>query len=233
MKAKRQVISESQLAARVVAWLEERSFDVYQEVRLQGVYDSCADIVAVKDQQVWVIESKLRYSLEVISQARAWMQTATYVSIAVPAAGRQARQGRNLHSLAREVCDWKGIGIVEVDIEADHVVQRLFPRATGIAYASPFLDAVRPEHKTHARAGTNRGGMWTPFRGSAEKLESFVAEHPGVSLKEATRMVENHYSSRWAFMAAVRKLAGKVIRGIEVREVHGVDCLFPVEQEVA
>lgn len=217
--------SEADIAASVVAWLEGRGWAVYQECKLRGLHDTRADIVAVQNQQAMVVECKTRYSLEVLSQAYAWRHTATFVAIAVPRPAGESHSGRGVHELAREVCSWRGIGVIEV---GHNVVQRIAPRATDVGYASPWLDAVTEDNQTPAKAGTNRGGYFTPFRGTVEKLTAYVAEHPGESLRDIVAAVPNHYASKASAMAAIEKMLRKgVIKGIELRREHGRSHLFP------
>jgi hypothetical protein len=236
MKAKRQVVAEVDVADGIVRWLEENGWTCFHEVKTP-YSDGRADIVAKCDRGTWVIETKVALTVEVLAQAWRWRRNANWVSVGVRAQRRSSESVA--HEMLREVAERRGIGILETkDLRWDSTIQEVDEPKILPAQHNPhphdwFSEALREEHRTHAKAGTNRGGYVTEFKLTSERLEAFVREHPGVSLKDAARLVENHYSSRWAFMAAVRKLAGKVIRGIEVREVHGVDCLFPVEQEVA
>src|SRR5207244_7937670 len=54
---------------------------------------------------------------------------------------------------------------------------------------------LRPEHKTHARAGAPTGGHWTAFRETCENLARAVAREPGITLKAAIAAIEHHYRS--------------------------------------
>lgn len=215
--------SEVELARPVRAWLESAGYEVFQEVDVPAV--GRADIVATMGPKVFVVEAKRQLSWELLCQAQRWQRFAHLVAVAVPWAGGAERD------LAKNVLGFLGIGLLAVssrDVRID-----VEPAAHHSPLCEEVTSKLRPEHKTYAEAGTSRGGHWTQFKETAAKLEAFVGEHPGVALKEAARMVENHYSSRYSFMKAVKDWAGKSIKGIEVREVHGIDCLFPVEQEVA
>lgn len=222
---------ESVLAASVVAWLESEGWCVFQECRLEGLYNSVADIVCTRDQQVMVVECKSRYSLEVLSQAYAWRQTASFVSIAVPNPRHEQRNVKNVHETAREFCMWRGIGVIEVDPELG-VRQRIAPRFTEIGYASPWLNVLSAEHQTHAKAGGNHGGYYTPFRGTREKIEAYVRDNPGVALRDLVKAVPHHYASAASARAQIEKLCRKgVFKGLELKRHGGHAYLYPKNNE--
>jgi hypothetical protein len=56
-KKKNQFKTEAELAEAVVAWLCDMGWTVYKEVLIQKS-GKIADIVAVKDSEVWIVESK-------------------------------------------------------------------------------------------------------------------------------------------------------------------------------
>lgn len=72
-------MKETELAQPVVEWLESQHWDVYQEVECPGGY---ADIVAVRDNYLWIIECKTSFSLKVVEQAMG--RRAHFRSIAIP-----------------------------------------------------------------------------------------------------------------------------------------------------
>jgi hypothetical protein len=215
--------SEIELARPVKPWLENIGYEVFSEVDVPAI--GRADFVATMGPKVFVIEAKRQLSWELLCQAQRWQGFAHLVAVAVPWGGGRERD------LAKNVLGYLGIGLLSVSFRG--VTIDVEPSPNHNPLSEEITSKLRPEHKTYAEAGTSRGGHFTQFKETALKLEAFVAEHPGVALKEAARMVPNHYTSRFGFMKAIRDWAGKSIKGIEIREVHGVDCLFPVEQEVA
>src|SRR5690606_4362918 len=86
-----------------------------------------ADIVAVKDNKVWVIETKLAFGSKVIEQAYFWHPYADYISIAVP---RNYKNGYNV--VLNFFIEQKGIGYFTVtkglDEEGTFVHQRYEPK---------------------------------------------------------------------------------------------------------
>jgi len=50
-------MKETDLAERVINWLEDQHWEIYQEVQFRG-YGGIADIVAVRAGYLWIIECK-------------------------------------------------------------------------------------------------------------------------------------------------------------------------------
>lgn len=86
------IMTEADLAAKIVDRYKADSWDVYQEVSISG--RGRADIVAVKDGVLHVIEAKKPISSDVLRQAEAWAPfcSASFVACA-PTAGVQFLPG--------------------------------------------------------------------------------------------------------------------------------------------
>ena len=93
-----------------------------------------------------------------------------------------------------------GIGLLDVRLGTHHAWDP--PRIVELVRSERWntrpvalAGALRPEHKTHARAGEPTGGHWTPFRETCENLARAVAREPGITLKAAIAAIEHHYRS--------------------------------------
>ena len=75
---------EAALGPPVIAWLESQGWDVYQEVE-SGRQSYRADIVAIKDKLVLVVELKTSLTFDLLYQAQRWRDKAHHVYAAVPA----------------------------------------------------------------------------------------------------------------------------------------------------
>jgi len=204
--------TEADLAAVVVAWLQDSGAAVYQEVEVAG---GVADIVARVGVELWIIETKLHLSLALLVQAMERRRHAHRVYCAGP----YTRTLRDFAWLCREV----GVGLLEVRVGTD---ARWDPDHASVKEAAPsqrwnsrpviLANRLRPEHQTHAMAGTN-GGRWTPFRDTCEQLLRVVRRDPGVPLAVAVASIRDHYSSK---AAARSHLAGWVaanrIPGVQI-----------------
>jgi hypothetical protein len=114
------------------------------------------------------------------------------VFIAAPT-GR-ARAGQN-------VCAELGIGLLDVYVGDGSTynpprVKEVCPSRRWNSRPVKLASRLRPEHKTHAKAGEPSGGHWTRFKGTCEELLQIVraAGADGIALKDAISS-KHHYSS--------------------------------------
>lgn len=206
---KRRACSEADLAAVVVVWLQDSGAAVYQEVEVAG---GVADIVARVGPELWIIETKLHLSLALLVQAMDRRRHAHRVYCAGP----YTRTLRDFAGVCREV----GIGLLEVSVGADGYghprVAEAAPARRWNTRPVALAAKLRPEHQTHAAAGTN-GGRWTPFRDTCEQLRRIVERDPGVPLSDAVAAIRDHYSSKaaarssLAHWAAVNRIPGVML----------------------
>jgi hypothetical protein len=148
------ILTEADLASKVVSWLESDGWEVFQEVQPEGWGGPRADIVAVQEGRVWVVECKKQFSFDLLAQAEKWKPYSNRASIAVPYARRS--DGR---STAFRVAGLLGLGVFEVEslwpVDADRipaVKQVVEPEYRGFVDWK-LRDALRPEHKEYAKAG--------------------------------------------------------------------------------
>lgn len=196
-------MTESKLATAVVAWLGTLSWDVYQEVEGRcGV----ADIVAVEagdPRRTWIIEVKTSLSLAVLAQAWHWLHhgSAHRVSVAVP-----MTKNWKARTFTETVARKFGIGILYVS--GDIVSERVSPDQQ----KPRCLIKVCAEHKSHAKAGTSRGGYWTTFKGTCAAASAFVRENPGCTPRQMVAGIKHHYSTDKGARSSLLKWAkaGKV-----------------------
>lgn len=217
---------ETDVAKAAIAWLEREGWDVYQEVR-PGPGEPIADIVALRDKYLAVIEAKAAASLHVLAQIAGWTRYATHLYIAVPFEPGKApytgkkrlhfgarRIDREVRELVRDWCAARGIGILTSGGEA--VASQAMP-ATERAMASEDLrNAIRPEHKTYAAAGTQGSRSFTPYKQSCKAIADYVREHRGSTIPEVVRALGKlHYSGIRSATSSLYVAANKgVIEGV-------------------
>ena len=179
-------LSEPDLAAEVVKFYQALPGDVYEEVQIE-TYGMRTDIVhRTHAGEITVIETKLALSWDLLDQAKAWKSYANAVVVAVP----EARHTR-ARLLAFDVCDrFLGLGVIEVGDRGVHI--RKHPRALERMDEALFL-SLREGHKTHAKAGTNSGDHFTPFRATLDALKAYVEANPGCTIQEAVAGITHHY----------------------------------------
>jgi hypothetical protein len=227
--SKRPIQTEAEMAAKVVRWLEADNWTVYQEVDPEGRGGARADIVAVRDEMLTVVEAKTKLGWDVFAQAEHWTRFANRVYMAVPDAKRS--DGR---SVAFRCAGLLGLGILEVKslwpIEEDRIQavnERVEPeyRAT----INPALrHSLRVEHQTHAKAGTNRGGQWTRFRQTCEAIAAYAKEHPGDTLRACLLVSDHHYTSVSSGIQRLQKIVESgTDLGFELRTDDGAVRVYP------
>jgi hypothetical protein len=231
---------EEDFAATLVAWLRTNKWEVYQEIEPPHC-DRRADIAAVQESVVWIIETKLCYSAELLWQATKWLDYGNYVSVAVPTLGR----GRERIKVFERYCKQNGIGVLEArnkyigyskhrndpveqfDFE-EHVEPefRRWPERR-----ASFKDFFTDRHKTYAKAGNAKGLCFTPWRMTCEAVSEKVKESPGITMKECIDGIKHHYSSNSCARNSMAKWidAGKV-SGVRLQRDGKLLRLYPTKE---
>jgi len=206
-------VKETDLAEKVVKWLVDQGWDVYQEVTT-GYGGKRADIVGLQGGLSWIIECKTSLSLSLLEQGWRWIHTANYVSIAIPTV-RKRMPGR---VVAERIAAHFGIGIIHVGRNVADIKQGPPPvlhRRTHFDISNSCV----PEQKTWGAAGNAKAEYWTPFRSTVRGLTRYVTDHPGCTVKEAIEGIQHHYRHDTTARACILKwLRAGVIRGIRIVE---------------
>jgi hypothetical protein len=200
-------ITEVELAAKVIAWLRDMGWEIYQEVQLHEHGGKRADIVAKRGRLLWVVECKLQFGVAVLEQARRWLHQANYVSVACG--------GSRSNEVLDHYCALTGIGRIsvpslKVDYESVYMVPRIQSErepALRRAVEGRLLKALREEHKTWAPAGNADSLRWSPFQATCKALADAVKRAPGVSVKDAIAGLEHHYRCESTARACLLKWA--------------------------
>ena len=223
---------EEDFAATIVAWLRDTHWEVYQEVEPRR-NDGVADIVAVRAPLVWIVETKLSPTWELLHQATMWAHWAHYVSVAVPSLG-----GTKGH---RAVFEWycrdRGIGILKTgsyDGKEHWVDEEVAPRLERKAvYADLVVAALTERHKDYARAGNAKGLRYTPFQATCEEVRKAVERKPGLTLKECIDGLEHHFHSTATARSAIAHWAKRgVVKGVRAERDGRFLRLYPENGEV-
>lgn len=191
-------MKEVELAEHVIAWLQEQHWEIYQEVEFRRM-GGRADIVAVRHGIIWIIETKMAMSLEVLQQASHW--PSHYRSIGVPKARRNANRDY------RVAKDYYRVGVIEVSLGGD-VQEVIKPPAylKNHKTSKIMIGQLVEQHKTFAKAGTNKGGYYTPYRNTMITIKRFVENKPGCTIDDVFDSIgKMHYASKMSFKGNVLK----------------------------
>lgn len=178
---------ETELAAKIVGWLSEQNWDVYQEVQFHN-HGGVADIVAVRNRVLWIIETKMQYGFPVLNQAAHW--PVHYRSVGVPIArNRDYRVALNYYK----------VGVIEVGIGVhEYAAAPFFSKHQRIV--KDYLSQLTELHKTFAPAGSQSGHHLTPYKLTMMAVRKFVESHPGCTVKDIySELGHFHYSSGASF----------------------------------
>lgn len=230
MKKKR-FSSEAELAAHVVKWLEDQGWTVYKEVELRR--GGVADIVAVMDGVIWIIETKNSLSCALAVQGAARLMHAHYVSIACPT----PKTGGHGEEVIDFFCRFHGVGRIAVtwnsvweELEASTL--RRWERGTRYHRRQkkpdgPVLDETAPIRRERCAniaylrgflceghrasvAGSKGGGHITEYKKTIDAVRAAL-RRSGVpmTMKELVGQIDHHYSSA---SAARRTLPVRLLR---------------------
>lgn len=206
--------SEQELAALVVNWLASEGWEVYQEVQIARA-GRIADIVATTKRGsvtlLWLIECKLSFTLDLISQAASWVGLAHWVSVAVPYTRRTSR------GVMGVLLDHYGLGVLRISgapRSQSPVVLERSPRLCRHIGKSLQEGLCEPQ-RTFAAAGNPNGQRWSPWKQTLALLREHVAAHPGCSMKDALKQIRHHYSSDSTARSSL-------VKWIELNRVPGV-----------
>jgi hypothetical protein len=234
--------TEADLGRGLAQWLTGDRWEVFQEVQLSS-YGKRADIVARRAGCLWVIECKQTLTLAVMEQATAWRGWAHHVSIATWQAQRGSGDGR---MFAREVCEWKGIGLITMSKpnnvgvsywpNVNEVVHPRLWRVNGHIHPPHKMldDRLCEEHKTFAQAGNNRSQYWSPFQQTCRLLTEVVQREPGITMKDAMAKIRHHYSDDKSARSSIGKWmeqGATALEGIEARREGKSIKLYPAAKK--
>ena len=211
--------TEAELARVVVQHVRENGWQVWQEV------DGFFDLIATKNGQLWGIETKLHFGTAVLAQA--WRRGARlhWVSVAVPPGPKDGLQRQFLLKVARD----NGIGVLRVTpgYKRWDVSERVAPKLKRACGADKLLARLGSIPQDFVEAGTNRGGYWTAFKDTCERVIAFVEAHPGCTVKEVVEAVPTHYASKPSARANLAVMCERGVVGVGVARDGAVLRLYP------
>ncbi len=186
-------LTEVDVAKPVVQWLKDFNWEVYQEVSPPHT-SRCADILAVQNNIVWIIEVKRSLSLSLLEQINHWKHKVHYVSIAIPQTKNRFDRTRHYgFNLLKQ----NGIGCFSVTHRPciSKVREEVEPSLHRKVNCQYIIDSLMEEHKTFAEAGNADGKRWTPFKHTCTNITRMVTENPGILFKDLMINVTHHYAS--------------------------------------
>jgi len=240
-------MTEIELAEKVIDWLGNDGWEVYQEVQRFGYASRTVDIVAVCQPEhlkfpiVWFIECKTSFGLAVAEQADHWLryQVAHYISVAVP----PLRLRERTHVYLKNILKLDGIGIIEVSEYQSrnnyYCDETLAPRPYRPSWTRHYsrrqetLDMLTELHKTYAKAGNSDSKKLTSFGITRDAVVKHVRSYPGCTMNQLLDNIDTHYSNRATAKATIPAAIHKGwITGIKIVKEGRVIKLYPKEANI-
>jgi hypothetical protein len=220
----REKMSEVQLAAMIVSDLKSDGWEVYQEVVLEAG-DGPADIVAVRGGLIWIIETKMSMTLDLIGQAYRWIGSAHWVTMAIPYPKRGENDKKRMVS---QFCRDYGVSLMKIDSRNKvHLDNWQKPADIDTATAEYVISQLHEEQKTFALAGSN-GGHWTPYKSTCIMVKNHVLANPGCSIESLVKDVGRmHYKTEASARSTLQeRVAYGAVPGVTLQWDGKIPRLF-------
>ena len=217
---KQQKWTEVEVAEAVVAYWQERGFEIFPEVDMGGPR---ADLVAVQGPLYVWNETKVGLNSAVMAQGlRAQRLGAHRVYVAAPK-GKRTSEGRwFLEHAARQF----GIGVLEVERPWSKGeparVKELVPSKW--IRDPPYLDTLKKACNPDTRIavpGEANGVFMTDFRRTMNRIRAAVEKNPGMTTREVLAFIDHHYASDSSARGSLHRYADGGGRGKRKDNVLG------------
>ena len=173
--------------------------------------------MALKNNQIWIVETKLIYGTKVVEQAYAWQKFADFVSIATP---RTMKKNIVLDFFIEQ----KGIGLfwVAPNWNSDHFVHLKTNPVQNNAYLrEEIIKSLHPEQKISI-AGSKGGGYVTAYKLTIDAIRELLKNEGPQELNQLVTRIKHHYANN---KSAINTLKQRLV------EVETEFELFKVENK--
>jgi hypothetical protein len=219
---KSQFESEAELARIVIKYLESNNWEVFKEVKPKNL-NTIADIVAIKDKKIWIIETKLIYGTKVLEQAYKWTKYAHYVSVAVPL--------NKQYSFVLEHFR-KSFGIGKLFVhhnesikEKGFISEKEPPQFNNTLLETEIWSSLHSRQKDSI-AGAKGGGYITPYKLTIEKVKKFLEYNPKSNVYKIVNAIDHHYSNNSVAMNNLHKMLSEVEPDFDYEIINGEKLFF-------
>ena len=183
--------TEAELAKKVITFLEDMKWNVWQEVTVDGGGSRRADIVAKQGNIIWVIECKTCLNLKVIEQAYHWRKKANQVSIAIWYHPRSYK----FNHFVKDILDRYGIGLMTFCKHSTNACPTvLMPTNLSRVNTQILKSVLLTENKHMGISGSKDNSYDTPFKRTCRRIQDLVRGNP-MSLKDIIESISHHYAN--------------------------------------
>ncbi|MDB6096020.1 MAG: hypothetical protein JWM09_298 [Francisellaceae bacterium] len=210
---------EKHLGLAVQAWLTLEDWDCFPEAQLRN-RGPRADLIAVKYPYVWVIETKLSMSLQVIEQAIRWKTIgAIFTSIAVIKPRRKRHQKSCWYSeFIDRLLRQEGIGLLLIDKWDLSVIEAIEPKLNRYNYQRSLniLNNLHEQMKNYIPGSTAKEGYSTPAKRALNDSLNYIKKMRFCSIDELLINVKTHYRIR----SKARKFLLHILEAHPLIQIH-------------
>lgn len=224
-KVKKPKFSESDLAEKIINYLENDGWISYKEVCISKGGGSRSDSYFVKKdmngkiKETLSVETKLSLTLKVIEQAENWLKYANRCYICIPTPKREARSS---YWFGIKVCKKFNIGVFEVNMSTGNIRELYSPTINNNTDIPPLYEQQRA-----SVAGNDRGEYVTAFKITVMNIDEYMKDKDSHELRKVLSDIEHHYSNVSSGTAAIKKLIKKnVIKSYEIKKVNTKIFIF-------
>jgi len=193
------IITEKVLGVAVQNWLIERNWDCFPEAQIRS-RGPRADIIAIKDALMWVVETKLSLNLQVIEQALRWKNLgALYTSVGV------LRPKRKKHHQFCWYSDFidrffrqEGLGLILINPDDLNISEVIKPKLHRYNYlrAKRIVIQLDPRMKQYIPGSSGKEGYSSPHQRTMENALNYIEFKKKCSINELLNNIETHFRIR-------------------------------------
>lgn len=221
--------TEAELATHVIEWLGKQGWTVHQEVMITGS-GRTADIVAEKDNKIWIVECKNSFTESVLEQCYMHGRYCHYVSAAVPGSKKRNYYSSSIkmsivkkhfiksHGIGLIVVDkgYKNEGIVRESIKPKY--QRMFNNyPTRKQFINNIKNVKNKFHLLHQNATAGgAGAQVTDYNITMYKVREYISKNGPTDPLTIAKNIKHHYSNNSGCKQGI-------MRGIDNNWIPGLE----------
>ena len=202
-------MKESELAEKIIYYLEGKGYTSYKEVSMRGkggnARSDCYFVKEINGEiETIAVETKMSMTLKVIEQSDRWKKHANQVYVCVPTVGRKGWKSRRF---AIKMCKALGIGVFEFG--ANGIKESNIEIINEKAKMPPLY-----EEQKNSVAGNDSGKFFTAFKNTVNELNKFMNGKTQYLYSDLVKEIKHHYKTDTSAKSSLKKMIERnVIEG--------------------
>jgi hypothetical protein len=224
---KKNKYTESDLAEKIIKYLESNGWTSYKEVSMRGCGgDVRSDSYFIKKNgediiETMALETKMSFSLKVIEQSDKWKAYSNTAYVCIPSPKRATRKGL-LFGL--KVCKSLNIGVFEVNMDTGIIKELNTPIPNKNSKIPPLYEQQR-----NSIAGNNKSSFITSFKVTVMNIEEYMKDKDGIELKDIISNIKHHYKNNKSALNTIKKMINEnIIKGFFLKKEDNKILIFKI-----